>query len=109
MGKVRTTEKMAFKPVSEAELQQHMVKELDKIPGCTVYKVECRGQRGFPDLFIGYQGRVYLAELKTVKGDPSPRQVIVSAELAKAGIPTYVLKGAEQIDEFITNMKYGFI
>ncbi len=54
--------------------QRDLVRQIRKIPGCTVQSLADCGA-GVPDLLIGYNGKCYLAEIKDGSKPPSKRKL----------------------------------
>jgi hypothetical protein len=56
---------------------------------------------GTPDRLVIYKGRMHLVELKTDTGRLSPIQVHWHGLAAGQGVTVVVLRGADEIDEWI--------
>ena len=79
--------------------QQEIVDHLRAI-GCTVQDVHALGH-GFPDILVGWRGRNYLFEIKTIRGKITPDE----KEFAKYWKGQVALiRTFEQAVEYIPNL-----
>jgi hypothetical protein len=56
---------------------------------------------GVPDRIVLLNNQVFFVELKTTTGTLSPRQVLVFDEIGEHGFPVHILRGYDDIQEFI--------
>ena len=56
---------------------------------------------GVPDRIVLLNNQVFFVELKTETGTLSPRQVLVFDEIGEHGFPVHILRGYDDIEEFI--------
>ena len=75
----------------------------------TCYKVQAENVNGWPDLFLAYEGRVFLVELKSPAktGRLSERQKIIHNILRLQGVTVYVSDSKESADEIIFRLTDG--
>ena len=75
----------------EKTLQANIKKELQKL-GCLVYKVEARGQAGFPDLLVVLDGVSSYLEVKTKTGRLSRLQEHCIKQMREHGARVFVVR-----------------
>lgn len=56
---------------------------------------------GWPDILIVYRGRLICIELKSLKGQRSPAQKLIHAQLSQAGALVYTAKSIEEVEGFL--------
>ena len=81
---------MNFSSKSEAQIQAEIVKELRR-QGWLVNKLVQTTLNGTPDLICHKDGRTVYIEVKRPGQKPRPLQDYRHRELAKHGIPTYII------------------
>lgn len=91
----------------ESALEARLVREVKKRGGLC-YKFVSPGAVGVPDrIVILPGGRVVFAELKADTGSPSECQKWQIRELRKRGADVRVLKGLDQVLEFLKEVDVG--
>jgi hypothetical protein len=84
----------------ESQLERKFVRSVKDAGGVT-YKWVSPGTLGVPDRIVIYNGRVIFVELKTITGRLSPIQEHIHYMLRQNGAEVYLLKGEEQVNDFI--------
>lgn len=62
---------------------------------------------GIQDLHLIWNGRLYLIEVKTAKGEVSVEQKVVHAQHDKQGFKTYIFRSYEHIISFVESVILG--
>jgi 23S rRNA-/tRNA-specific pseudouridylate synthase len=83
----------------ESALERRFLKGVRARGGMTIKLVPVHA--GTPDRLVLYKGQLHLVELKTDTGRLSPIQVHWHGLAAGQGVTVVVLRGAEEIDEWI--------
>lgn len=87
----------------EKYLEKKLKDEIKKIGGWSL-KLLATHITGLPDrLCLLPQGRLFFAEIKTTKKNPSPIQRLIHRKLRKLGFKVFVIDTSEQIKEIIRN------
>ena len=87
--------------VNESILQAEMIRKLNRA-GWLAYKWTSPGRKGVPDLIaFAPGGRAIALEVKTPTGRLSPHQVRMIARLNEHGVPTYVVKSMDELENII--------
>lgn len=81
---------------TERVLQAKIKKTLQRACNALVYKTECRGQAGFPDLTIVVDGRVTFLEVKTLTGRVSRLQEHCIKQMKAHGARVFVVRSVEE-------------
>tara|TARA_R110000765_G_scaffold48738_1_gene99417 strand:- start:803 stop:1090 length:288 start_codon:yes stop_codon:yes gene_type:complete len=91
---------------SEASLQRYF-KATCKTFGMLWRKIEFTGRRGCPDVFVAYDNKIILVELKspTKKGKLSALQTRQIKQLRDAGVDVRVIDNREDIDDVIRELR----
>ena len=91
--------------VSEKSLQDYLLKKA-KFNNIYARKMQAIGHTGFPDMLIAVAGHVAFIELKTPKGTGvvSKKQHYEISLLERAGVPVFIMKSKEEIDDFINSI-----
>lgn len=85
----------------ESAIERRLVREVTRRGGLC-YKWVSPGISGVPDrIIITPEGRTIYVELKTLQGVLSARQKYVHAELRRRGADVRVLKGLQQVLDFV--------
>jgi len=63
--------------------------------------IKIKQGEGEPDLLIGYQGNLYLIEMKRKGEKPSPLQEAMHAEWQRAGVTVHVARSLEEVIEIL--------
>lgn len=91
----------------EATIEARLVREVRKLGGLC-YKFTSPGNPGVPDrIVILPDGRTIYVELKTEIGRLSKLQKWQREELQKRGADVRVLKGLDQVMEFLEEVRSG--
>ena len=87
---------------TEADLFRYY-KQICKRMKVGIYKVHAEACSGFPDLFLCYDGRIILVELKSPAktGRLSERQRVIHRRLREKGVKIYVSDSQESAVEII--------
>lgn len=80
----------------DSKLKQAVLKR-----GGFIRKLMWEGRRDAPDRFIILNSKIYLVELKAPTGRLSDGQKEEFKTLAKHGVPVYVVRGLNQLDDFL--------
>lgn len=89
----------------ERKVEKALVRMLWDL-GCESYKFVSPNCRGVPDrLFITEKGKVFFAELKTVKGRLSSLQEIQIKKLKALKQEVYVIYGMEGVRKFVEDFQ----
>ena len=85
---------------TEGALQRYMKNQCAKL-GVLFHKVESKSARGFPDVFLVYDGRIVLVELKnpTGCGRLSKLQSRCIGQLRSQGVVVLVVASKEEADK----------
>lgn len=104
-GKVKHMGWRSSKPVQhEADVEQRFVR-LIREHGGLCYKFVSPGNPGVPDrIVILPAGRVLFVELKSSIGRTKKLQHYQIERLSKYGVPTYVLRGTDEVKVFIAEV-----
>lgn len=89
----------------ERKVEKALVRMLWNL-GCESYKFVSPNCRGVPDrLFITEEGKVFFAELKTIKGRLSSLQEIQIKKLKALKQEVYVIYGMEGVRKFVEDFQ----
>ena len=89
----------------EKKVEKALVRMLSNL-GCESYKFVSQNCRGVPDrLFITEEGRVFFAELKTIKGRLSSLQEIQIKKLKALKQEVYVIYGMDGVRKFVEDFQ----
>lgn len=88
----------------EAEVEKRLVIGVRKLGG-EAYKFVSPGHAGVPDRIVVIDGRVVFVELKAEGGRVRPAQKRQIFSLTKHGADVRVLKGPDEVDMFLEELK----
>jgi len=85
----------------EKDIERYLVRRAIEHGG-KAYKWVSPGHVGVADRIVMLpNGRVWVVELKTVKGRLSPLQKVFAADMARMGINYIVIRSKEEVDELL--------
>jgi hypothetical protein len=90
---------------SEKHLQTYLFKQA-KANDIYCRKMAAVGRRGFPDVFLAYNGYTIFLELKSPsgRGKLSPLQLREIEQMRMAGVGVWVINQKEQVDAIIREL-----
>lgn len=88
----------------EAHLENFFFEKVKEV-GAMAIKFSPVGNAGLPDAMVFHHGLVWLVELKMPGGSLQPHQKLMIEKFARHGHKVQVLKGKEQVLEFIEELK----
>ena len=89
---------------AEAVYEDYLVKQAKKY-GIFCRKLQWVNHNGAPDRFLAYKGKVALAEMKSRVGKPSAIQRHEIRLLKRQGVPVYIPRSNEEVDEIIKYLR----
>lgn len=88
----------------EKQIEAYLIKKVKEKEGlCLKWTSSITG---VPDRLIFWQSKVFLIELKTLKGVVSERQRVVFKQLEDQGHLVYVLRSYEDVEAFIAEFMH---
>jgi len=85
----------------EKDIERYLVRRVAERGG-RAYKWVSPGHVGVADRIVMLPGnRVWVVELKTVKGRLSPLQKVFAADMRRMGINYIVIRSKEEVDELL--------
>jgi len=90
--------------VLERDIERYLVRRVAERGG-RAYKWVSPGHVGVADRIVMLPGgRVWVVELKTVKGRLSPLQKVFAADMARMGINYIVIRSKEEVDQWFLDL-----
>jgi len=88
----------------ERDIERYLVRRVAERGG-RAYKWVSPGHVGVADRIVMLPGgRVWVVELKTVKGRLSPLQKVFAADMARMGINYIVIRSKEEVDQWFLDL-----
>jgi len=88
----------------ESHLENYLFEELQKMQAMGL-KLSPVGSTGLPDVFVFYKGGFWAVELKKEKGTLKDHQKAFHLRLKRYGHTVRVLRGKEEVNKFIAELK----
>ena len=88
----------------EKDIERYLVRRVAERGG-KAYKWVSPGHVGVADRIVMLPGgRVWVVELKTIKGRLSPLQKVFAADMARMGINYIVIRSKEEVDQWFLDL-----
>ena len=86
----------------EQAIQRKILDYLSTLPDCWAFKCITSNRSGTPDIIACIGGRFVALEVKTIKGQPSPIQVVQMQRIRDAGGIAEVVRSVEDVLHLVT-------